>query len=858
MTSSDVFRSSSIHGPRHDGMKLGSSSPGLPPLADILPQPSTRSPFRSGSKALITPDDAASRLGSAKHPGKLTEGLPLAQTVNNADNSIEIIQITRPRRGRVREANGEKRKPVSKQKTISSEKTQKQSQSKKKAPDDEADKVEIGQKKKGTINKQVDQCTEPGRTEEKKDGDVDEPLNLEPATLRRVDWTPPAQKTVINIESSPSMLKKPASSECGDQPTFKDLVHGYACLDEVSRTVSVPSDDDSSLLKKRKHIELVAIQDENRSEPNAPRKSPIKKKAAKKKARTITEIATAAYMVPSPSEDAPASASNLDDFLLKPTDSTAASAEKLNKGKGKANPRKRPSKAAKRKPPPRPVLLSPGAALDQVAKQDFVFGTSSQLAREPSPSILRDTQAALKHSNQPEYVDMTSFGHSDEAETSYSRPRLWDAAARDADGDLFDVEIIDLVEGSPQLPKTSHEPDRFGYLRGGNSSKISPHRPDAISSDAADSFVNLSDILQPPEEETAIIEAGSPYFSESDMSTSTNIQPPASAQVEPLKQSPKSFTSQLNSSPQRSGAAALHPKPNYDLLTDMQLAKEVRTYGFKPIKKRSAMIAMLDQCWQSKARLGQAGIHTSTTRSAVAPTSTNSASSIPLPASDSGKKPRGRPRKTSINALEIQEPPPSAQPPETPKRSRGRPRKDSFGSLSPTSPQRKVKPTLAKKSAVVHSPAKPKKSTNPIIEIPDSESENGLDTLSSPISMVEEMFSSPPPLDLSHPATDDTELSLAASPSDQQAALFSYITKAIKSAPRTTHPANPSWHEKILMYDPLVLEDLAAWLNSGELTRVGYDSEVNPGEVKKWCESKSVCCLWRVNLRGQQRKRAIG
>jgi hypothetical protein len=40
-------------------------------------------------------------------------------------------------------------------------------------------------------------------------------------------------------------------------------------------------------------------------------------------------------------------------------------------------------------------LLSPSAALAQVANQDFVFGTSSQLAREESPTVLKDLQAAL-------------------------------------------------------------------------------------------------------------------------------------------------------------------------------------------------------------------------------------------------------------------------------------------------------------------------------------------------------------------------------------------------------------------------------------------------------------------------------
>lgn len=110
-------------------------------------------------------------------------------------------------------------------------------------------------------------------------------------------------------------------------------------------------------------------------------------------------------------------------------------------------------------------------------------------------------------------------------------------------------------------------------------------------------------------------------------------------------------------------------------------------------------------------------------------------------------------------------------------------------------------------------------------------------------------------MDLSASITEDTELSLSKPNTEDEASLFEHISKAVVTAPRSTDPANPSWHEKILLYDPIVLEDLTAWLNLGQLTRVGRDAEVSPGEVKRWCESKSICCLWRVNLRGKERKR---
>jgi hypothetical protein len=114
------------------------------------------------------------------------------------------------------------------------------------------------------------------------------------------------------------------------------------------------------------------------------------------------------------------------------------------------------------------------------------------------------------------------------------------------------------------------------------------------------------------------------------------------------------------------------------------------------------------------------------------------------------------------------------------------------------------------------------------------------------------------------------------------AALFPQITKVVKATPPSTDLANPTWHEKILLYDPIVLEDLTAWLN-GQGVRVEtrkvkakakkkgkkkldvevametvvedveYElvrEELKPWMVQKWCEEKSICCLWREGLRG--------
>lgn len=110
--------------------------------------------------------------------------------------------------------------------------------------------------------------------------------------------------------------------------------------------------------------------------------------------------------------------------------------------------------------------------------------------------------------------------------------------------------------------------------------------------------------------------------------------------------------------------------------------------------------------------------------------------------------------------------------------------------------------------------------------------------------------------------------------------LFSQITAAVKGKPPSTDSAEPSWHEKILLYDPIVLEELTDWLNSQGL-RVGVrrsrpkekkrgrpkkdavseelfevnDEELQPWMVQKWCEEKSICCGWKDGLRGGGRNR---
>jgi len=113
------------------------------------------------------------------------------------------------------------------------------------------------------------------------------------------------------------------------------------------------------------------------------------------------------------------------------------------------------------------------------------------------------------------------------------------------------------------------------------------------------------------------------------------------------------------------------------------------------------------------------------------------------------------------------------------------------------------------------------------------------------------------------------------------AGLFPRITATIRSTPPSTDLATPTWHEKILLYDPIVLEDLTAWLNEQglrlEVKRMKpkvkirgrkkkdafpelpeyetVEEELKPWMVQRWCEDRSICCLWREGLNGARRNR---
>ncbi|KAI1843638.1 hypothetical protein JX266_010271 [Neoarthrinium moseri] len=812
---------------RGDTYLINSSSPDLPSLGELFRRsPKRAPPLRSGSNAAPIPTTARSTFASAADI--LREAPEIDIDTETITHSPPPRKPKAPRKPRAKalaskEADAPAEVALS-PKRFKSKKSLEDNQpslprarvTKSTAPDKKRTR-----KTTETVSNHFPAAEEP---------EAAPPEPQEPAVARRNDWTPPRANTVVILDSESDNRELLSSAErpVTKKDVFGTLLDAYGCRDTGTATENEaglpaqPAAPAVDILRKRKRLELVAVGDERPAPPESESQgarvaSPSKPPLAKKKAATtITSLATAPYMPQLPEIDllAPGNKETLLQYFdgdgnmksLVEHQSALMDHEKSKVKKPAAKPRKKKKSATVEDP----VLYSPSSALRQSVNQGFVFGTSSQLILEDSPTMLRDLQAAIKASNQP--------GSDPFASSPTSRAKgLWHAGARDVDGDLLGAEVVDLVAaGNVAVNDRSNLADPAAGLR-------------------RDEFVDIGDICSSsPQAGTGSTDPSSRFWqpqgpiASSAMTSTTLSEGSAVAEEAKAGKEPEQ--------PQR---------PKYDLFTDAQLAKQVTAYGFKPLKRRQAMVALLDQCWASQ-HPGMPTVHPagpsasmSTSASLRLPKQKSPARTAASKASTTAepvKKSRSKPKKADEPVASVL----SA----SPKRGRGRPRKvpaaTSDAAVKATTTRNSKSPTQAKGK-------RPAKKT---VEIADSDDDISLSSDSSP----ERVFSSPPPVDLST-TEDGVDMSLNLSPTDQEATMFSHITKAVTSAPRSKDPTNPSWHEKMLLYDPIVLEDLAAWLNGGQLTRVGYDGEVSPGEVKKWCESKSIICLWRVNVRGKERKR---
>lgn len=777
-----------------------SSSP-LPSLDEILSKikkPSQASNPLSASPSKFT--TASSFVRPDPTPIDLTTPARAPSESIDPDDNVRIIKIPAPGQKRYRRKNGSGKLREWKPKTSKpppADEDQEKPWRKYQLPEPKKPKTR-GKAKKNTEEeivrsrhvsrepKSVSPDPEPKRKRKK----PEEPLELAPASRRRVEWTPPPSDKVITIGSKSSDAGVLCSPEAPPGKVFDTLLQDYGRpADEAPPESRAPS---SGVLGKRNIVNVGSLGGPIMTANEAP----AKKAPKKKKPRTITDLATAAYAPVEPAAEAETATVSLASHIEQQGDAEPRKGAKKTRAKKKT-----------KEPEPEPVLLSPNAAIRQVDAQAYVFGTSSQLVLEDMPAPVSQMDRPLHKDFVYRDEDPFATPINSDAVEPEPKQKLWEVGARDEEGKVLDLPVINLVD-SPDPGAMGLEINPFGYpsARTAPTTKAAATRVEQTGHDAVSHTTQLSSAPQ------ILVEA----------------QPQISTVPEFLCSPPDSNATQqpLAPKPRPEPPYTAPAKPKFDLYTDVQLAAEVAKYGFKSIKRRTAMIALLDQCWDSKAG-ARPPLSSLPSNRSISTTTVSSAKA------DSPKRARGRPKKA---AAEPPEPPPSGQSAAaSPKKPRGRPRKDT---------------TAAKpKAAAPRTPTK--RSKKAVIEIPDSDSE-GLDSIpSSP----EDLFSSPPGIDVTLSLDEHTEGPLDIGASDEESSLMVCITKAVRAAPATKDPSQPSWHEKMLMYEPVILEDLAAWLNTGPLDQAGYEGEVSPGQVKQWCESKSVCCLWRMNLSGKERKR---
>ncbi|KAL5606632.1 hypothetical protein BROUX41_003029 [Berkeleyomyces rouxiae] len=673
------------------------------------------------------------------------------------------------------------------------------------------------------------------------------PLNLEAALPRRQDWTPPPPDTNPINESLHSGGETAVESLSATRikrakEVFNTLSATFGCQDSIENVPPMKATNPEGSAKKRKLVDTVI--------PKAPVPAVSVRdtfKAPRKKISTLTDLAVAQYD----------NHSVIDlTFMAGYHDPGLAQAEVVDEDQPIKPKRKR-----KQKPQdPGLILLSPGTAMRQTDEQEFVFGTSSQLVREDSPSVLRDIQLAIEQSNMMEEDPIGWFD--DEIEIQSERwPKLWNAACRNDDGttiDLRDPDISNLQED----------------IIISNDVKIDSEKAPPVAS-SYESF-KTEEVSEYPHIDLVLEKTSR---QSSDLATAQSR--PSSLLPLPTHSSPirshSGSPSVSSLSPTGNVAESIHHEdsfepniPRLDLLTDLELSRRVTEFGFKTIRKRADMIGLLESCY-SKTQTSNFGPaappftakHSFSTSSPAATASFTSLSSAQNHKTVTGTAPtkKAHSRRTSINSRLSMSPPTSAQPPEpdtssppppTSKRGRGRPRKSPATATAPT-PIPQLEPSSPKTTSR-------RPSSHAVIEIPDSE-ESDIAALLS----VNETHESCDGSTISDNGYLETalggetshigDLSLAIDPDTEKKVMFDSISSAVQTAPRTTDVSNPSWYDRILLYDPIAYEDLTVWLNTGQLERIGYDDEVSPEDVKEWCESKSICCVQRETRKGKERKR---
>ncbi|EFE40962.1 conserved hypothetical protein [Trichophyton verrucosum HKI 0517] len=630
-------------------------------------------------------------------------------------------------------------------------------------------------------------------------------LRLEEATIRRDFWTPIKNTTPAHIDltGSPVFTQTGETQDKGND--FRSLMSGFSFSRETSREIGsdgqYPAEGPTTKqllefipqsLPSGKNLEAEALDTaaSSTSEGNSRFKPAGKpKRPAKSKITTITSLTTGRYESPFTSEGGDyISSADKDVESIQPA-RKPTSKRKATKAKSGTKISKDECQARFR---PAPTV----EALQTIENQTLLFGTSSQLERDSSPSVY-GIESGLEHSQgQGESARVRSRELSSGLGVSrFSKSKnLWAASSRDLDGYLLNVEMVDLVE--PAAP--AYQPQ------------------DEQQSTNKFSQVGIHTEILPP------IEHESSEKTEPSIHTVVNIDT-----SDTIKSPHEISTTHDN----ENGVASI---PDFNRLSTDALTAKVASFGFRPIKSREKMIVLLGKCWESKRKA--AG------RPEIGPSERDE------PQGTS----QGRPLNNTTNPIEAG-PIPSVIPSIRTTTPDGI--VDSSRTIETISHNLKLPPKA--KGNTLRSKGTERDTQPNTIEIDDSTDEglpesskqltsSGNSHLPPRVSSCDKpsgLVPGPGAFSIRTKGVSTKENEPAELPN-----IFLQITNAVKAQPRIRSIKGikqPTWHEKIVMYDPIWLDDFTLWLNVEGFKRIHEDREVHASLVREWCESKGICCCFK-------------
>jgi hypothetical protein len=739
------------------------------------------------------------------------------------------------------------------------------------------------------------------------------PLLLDKAPSRRLDWTPPSKYSLHTKEPDPEADPLRNSFPAGLLERFS--------YEGASTSSSFGSrNDDEGALTKRRKLDLI---DNGLREISAitaaPKLAPASKssitattkrsKSPKKKYTTITGLATSHYFGDDQRE---LEARPMLQYLAATQTRDIANSEEPAADMSK---RKRASKKpkAKKKSLPTPVLLSPESAMKAIDGQNMVFGSASQLARDESPSLLRDIIEATKQSESsisctPVQTQITVPSEPGSATSRriwgtsrFTKSRnLWATASRDEDNALLQVDTIDLFD-SPGLRLAFAGKDAM--LEPTAPQHREPASPDKVLPELRgryigrfevgknNSWLDIDDIGIPTPKAHVVTKSFAQTRTMHTASEPMGEKAKNPTESDNLHREGAERNSSTNehelpvdtSASVGAGNSTESPRlqmPAFSGFTTQELSNQIKKYGFKPLRKREKMIEVLQTCWEAKHKPNGSSTNRVATvgvldDEVVLATHGDILSNVhgltarPIPKVPKTKflKPKkdkpATPTNTARRKAAAKDITDVEKTPKGRKKAEPRSKKPREPITEKVPRKRKAKASALSAEYVID-----------ISDIEDTTTERP-DTTPKPLASATagvghgpaiqpatRVATSPPPLAPIASAQLDSVTprppeNFTPDLPDINSQITDAITKYVAS-PLRDHQRDPTWHEKILIYDPIVLEDLAAWLNTEGLGLVGEDREVSALEVRAWCEMKGVCCYgvgggWRGNVKDKAR-----